>query len=208
MDAIEFATDLSMKHPHVGLLLLKGGYLKPIAIPVEFEFTDTTNLEVVEGSTKQVIDTFMWVTAMSYVVERPNFATGSILKGLSDWYNSLDPYVDLSIKFSGPRGFANLYTIETDNCAIATLCPTFNETWPEGWMIWPQQAPLLRAQNRRVFVDTELPYRVRWTMKGKQIIVPADIYRTVVETDLGSARAACLGGIKDIASKIETAVLK
>src|SRR5574338_542749 len=179
MNPIDFAELLTVAHPHVGLLLLRGGYLKPLAVPVEFQFTDTATDKVVQGTTTTVFDTFMWVTNMVALVERPNWMPGSVLKGQDDFYVSQDAYVDLSVEFSGPPGIANLYTIESEQTPLSLLCSIFTSPWPEGWMLWPQQAPLLRAQNRRVFQDAEIPYRVRWALFGKQIIVPAEIYRTV-----------------------------
>src|SRR5512146_1386096 len=184
MNPIEIATAIALERPQIGMMLLRGGYVQPLALTIEFQFSTTAidtdvpgTMAGTPGSTASALASLFFVTNMVHTLRRPNWMPGSVLKGQDDYYTSYRPYVDLDIQFNGPVGLPQAYAVEITSTPIENLCLQYNSGWVAPWVLYPNQAPTLSGRNRRTLQDAEIPYIICWTLNGKAINVADDIYR-------------------------------
>src|SRR5262245_58586206 len=65
-------------------------------INVKATFSSTAADKTVEGQTLGIVETELWVRRVTYTVRRPRYAQGSIWKAQSDYFNKLNPNIDVN----------------------------------------------------------------------------------------------------------------
>lgn len=205
------AERLVADQPNLALILLRSAdaYVQPSIYTVTFQFSQTTINTDVEGtligSAGSPIASFpapLLVKNMVYTVQRPNADQGNILKGPSDEGTKRNPYVDLTVKFNGPTLVGSIYDIAMSATPIENICDSYGSSWTDPWALWPGQAPTLSGRNTRTLQDDEIPYIVRWTLRGKSIIAPLELCTECARTPRVKAQAACLAGFEELAEKL------
>lgn len=191
---------LSLFYPEIACIVAEGCAVLPLVVSVDLVFNSTTGIiigSVATGAFPNALAQPFLVQGITYVVERPNADTGSILKGQNDWYTGLDPYVDASIELVSGK-MVPRYTLQVGATALPNLVSDFRDCWPQGWLLEPFQNPLVTGRLTRNLTASENPYRVRIGFRGLQIDCLADIFRTCCGEPREKLRARCLAGIKQI----------
>jgi hypothetical protein len=106
----------------------------------------------IEAKLDGIAETDLWVRRVTYTVRRPDAFLNNIMKAQSDYYNSLNPNIDitqLTIKSY------NRYVISPTNTPLENISTVFEAVAPAGLVLRTVATILATFTNLRAF--TEIP---------------------------------------------------
>lgn len=81
------------------------------------------------------------IDGVLFEVDCPSAFPGSQFKSLSDFFFGLQSGITASLIMRGSPQYSVAPDLSTP---IRTLCAMINESWPQGWVIGPDQAPIMQ----------------------------------------------------------------
>jgi hypothetical protein len=115
-------------------------------------WSDPAPLQVVQGKLLGIVETDLWVRRVTYTVRRPDAFLNNILKAQSDYYNSLNPNIDINELLINSY---NRYVISPSDTPLENISTVFEAVAPAGLVLRSTTNVVSSFTNRRAF--TEIP---------------------------------------------------
>ena len=148
-------------------------------INLKARWDSTTADEVVQAQTLGVIESDLWIRRVAYTVRRPRFAQGSIWKAQSDYFNKLNPNIDV-LSFI-VHSFCN-YIISTEATPLENIEAIFECVCPAGLVLKCSASIEALFTNNRALAADEVPTEVIISLHGTRL--PTGLYNGCDFTDV------------------------
>jgi hypothetical protein len=139
-------------------------------------WTDLAANQMIEGDSGGVIDSDLWLRSIKHTVQRPNAFAGSILKAQSDYYNSLNPNINLQLIINS---YCN-YLISPDFTPLENLGERFESDCPAGLVLKCGATIEANYTNLRALAADENPTIATVTLS--LIRLPPGLYQSCNHT--------------------------
>jgi hypothetical protein len=106
----------------------------------------------IKGDLLGTIEADLWVRRVTYTVRRPDAFLNNILKAQSDYYNSLNPNIDITQLLINSY---NRYVISPTDTPLENISTVFEAVAPAGLVLRSTANVVARFTNLRAF--TEIP---------------------------------------------------
>lgn len=117
-------------------------------------WTDVAANQGIEGDSGGIIESDLWLRSIKHTVQRPNAFAGSILKAQSDYYNALNPNINLQLIInSSPCN----YLISPDYTPLENLGERFECDCPAGMVLACGASIQANYTNLRALAADENP---------------------------------------------------
>lgn len=152
----------------------------------------TTADKQVKAQITGTVETDTWIRRVTYTVRRPNFAAGSIWKAQSDYFNRLNPNIDVEQFLV--KGFCN-YFISPEATPLENIEAVFECVCPAGLVLTCDASIMAFFRNLRAFTSDEVPVEVIISLHGTRLPKGlytncdyADVYAALLEADVFAPR--------------------
>lgn len=120
-----------------------------------FESTEAEKTVDLEACALPCVDS--WIFDVRYTVRRPNWLPGSALKAQSDYYNALNPNIDVALTITSYQH----YTVSADETPLENFAQRFECQCPGGIILaFGCQGIDGEVTNGRTLQSTETPLEV------------------------------------------------
>lgn len=139
-------------------------------VPLTASWTSGAANQQVPADTQGIVETELWIRSITYTVRRPLAYAGNIFKGVSDYFNQLQPNIDFTLEI---KSYQN-YLIATEPTPLETLNGSFNACCPTGLVLRCNSQVKASFTNLRAWADGELPVDASIVLHGLRL--PANLY--------------------------------
>jgi hypothetical protein len=140
-------------------------------ISIKGRWDKTTADQTVQGQTLGTVESDLWIRRVTYTVRRPRFAKGSIWKAQSDYFNRLNPNIDLQQFIV--HSFCN-YLINTEPTPLENTEAVFECVCPAGLVLKCSASIDVLFTNVRELEEDEVPTEAIITLHGTRL--PTGLY--------------------------------
>jgi len=142
-----------------------------VMLSVKARWDATTADKPVLGQMLGTVESDIWIRRVTYTVRRPNFAAGSIWKAQSDYFNRLNPNIDLNSLII--HSFCN-YLINTEPTPLENIEAVFECVCPAGLVLKCSATFDALFTNLRTLQADEVPTEAIITFHGTRL--PTGLY--------------------------------
>lgn len=139
-------------------------------LTVEATWSDVAADQMVSGQNKGIVETDLWVRSLKYTVQRPNAFAGSIFKAQSDYFNALNPNINLQLIVNSYCR----YFISPEFTPLENLTERFECDCPAGLVFSCGGSIQANFTNLRPLASDEIPTNVVVTFSA--IRLPPGLY--------------------------------
>ena len=150
-----------------GTVSITGGWE---TLSVEATWNDVAADQMIVGQSKGIVETDLWVRGLKYTVQRPEAFAGSIFKAQSDYFNVLNPNIDLQLIINSYCR----YLISPDFAPLENLTERFECDCPAGLVFSCGGSIQANFTNLRALAADEVPTRAVITFSA--IRLPPGLY--------------------------------
>ena len=163
--SVEMVRSIAMLNPRLAYMLVRGHQLVPRAYNISVTFEDTAAQQQLRGRLSENMYQDGWIKDLRYTIRRPDMFAGSIFKSQSDYYNCLEPYIDVYIAIDGQDKYliTNNFT-PLESVAKHANGPAGVNVLGNAWVVARDQNIFVDFQTQRDLDPDEVPYRVTLTI--------------------------------------------
>lgn len=139
-------------------------------LTVQGTWSDVAANQMIVGQNLGIVETDLWVRSLKYTVQRPNAFAGSIFKAQSDYYNSLNPNINLQLIVNSYCR----YVIAPEFTPLENMSERFECDCPAGLVFKCGGSIQANLTNLRALAADEVPTNAVLTFSA--IRLPPGLY--------------------------------